>query len=55
MNIFDNISSLILFKHQFTLMIVNSSVFELQAHFHHQMLLRVCMWGFFLVSRHKVK
>lgn len=41
MNIFDNILSLILFKHQFTLMIVKSPFFEVQADFHHQMLVRL--------------
>lgn len=41
MNIFDNSASLILFKHKFTLMIIKSPVFEVQANFHHQMLVRL--------------
>lgn len=47
MNIFDNSSSLILFKHKFTLVIIKSPIFEVQANFHHQMLVRLGCCSFF--------
>ncbi len=59
MIIFDNISSLILFKRQFTAVIVKSLVFEVQDNFHHQILDRLFFGLFFilfffkLLSRHE--
>lgn len=56
MIIFDNISSLILFKHEFTAPLVKCLFFfflffEVQANFHHQMLVEPGFFSFLVLSQ----